>query len=360
MNHQDVALKSFSKHFELQKTQAELDFVDVPVDADIPLFIDPYAISRRPDRWSHDCHQTILHFFDSVVQAIRSGGERKAQRLLLRLREPNETHFGYSKGRPRGAGIGYGQARQLYEALGQSSAVRTGFLSSLAEAELMVEGISFDKMSDLTTNIIRAHLSGYTKEQCDLHGISTQAIALPPHYDRATGSWESDYHDLPVVAGHPILLVPKIIARFNPAYDHHQYYRHFVLDYLQTEHLNAGSSLVYTFKNGRRTVFKKDITAIFPGTKDNLFAFSRDHPDVLQEYREELARLERDKDSEVEPADEAMIARALSTALQSISAGAAAAGAYHQLMIGVVEFVFFPQLLFAGEGAGDPLGSEAY
>lgn len=340
------ALKTFSSHFKLGKTQAELDFVDIPTDGDVPLFIDPYAISRRNDRWSRDCHHSVVHFFESVVQAIRGRQVAKAKRLLLNLREPNETHFGYSKSRPRGAGIGSEQAKQLYNALAESSAVKTGFLTSLEEAELMVEGVSFDNLSDLTTNIICLHLCHYTQAQCDLHGIPTAAFPLPPYYDRATGAWESDYHELPAVDGKPVLLVPKVIARFSPAYNHAKYYQHYVLNYLQSEHLKAGTSLVRTFKNGRRSVYKKDIAAIFPGTKENLFAFSKEHPQTLLEYRDDLARIEAKKDSEVEPEDEEAIAQALVTALKNIPAGSAAASEYHRMMTGVVEFVFFPSLLY--------------
>ncbi len=45
----------FSEFFSLNKTQAELDFVNVPVDSDIPLFIDPFAISARLDPFSQEC-----------------------------------------------------------------------------------------------------------------------------------------------------------------------------------------------------------------------------------------------------------------------------------------------------------------
>jgi len=37
----------FSQVFKLKKSQAELDFVDVPVNADIPLFVDPFALSQK-------------------------------------------------------------------------------------------------------------------------------------------------------------------------------------------------------------------------------------------------------------------------------------------------------------------------
>jgi hypothetical protein len=66
----------------------------------------------------------------------------------------------------------------------------------------------------------------------------------------------------------------------------------------------------------------------------------------LAEYREELAAIERrGVRSQVEPEDEAPMAAALRTALRSIAPGNASASAYHRLMIGVLEFVFFPALI---------------
>lgn len=335
----------FSQFFDLDKTQAELDFVDVPVDGDIPLFIDPFAISQRPDRWSRDCHQILISFFQRVVDAIRAGNQPTSRRLLSHLREPNETRFGFSRGRPRGAGIGRNQSEQLFNALRDSSAVRTGFITSLEECELLIEGISRDKISDLTTNILRGPLADYTREQCTLWDIATHSVALAPCYSANTGQWVSDYLDLPVADGYPVLLVPKVIARFDPAYDHREYYRHFVLEYLRAEHLSANTSLVRTLKDGRRIVHKKDVAATFPCTKENLYAFSREHPHILEDYREWLAALEVNELSDVLTVeDERLIAEALSLSLRSIPPGNDAAGEYHDLMIGIVEFLFFPSL----------------
>ncbi|MBA7590210.1 hypothetical protein ES708_32318 [subsurface metagenome] len=92
----------FSEVFNLGKTQAELDFVNIPVDTDILLFVDPFAISRRTDRWSEQCHRTIINFFEQIVDAIRSGNEESARELLGHLQEPNETRLGYSFSRPQG------------------------------------------------------------------------------------------------------------------------------------------------------------------------------------------------------------------------------------------------------------------
>jgi len=337
----------FSEVFNLGKTQAELDFVNIPVDADIPLFIDPFAISRRTDRWSEQCHRTIISFFERIVDAIRSGNEEMGRELLRHLQEPNETRLGYSYSRPQGAGIGSYQSAQLFDAFKESSAVRTGFLNSLEECELLVDGIARDKISDLTTNIIRYHLVEYTIDQCILLGIQTRQLPLSPYYSAYDNEWISDYFQLPMASGKPILLVPKAIVRYDTAYDVQSYYSNFVLAYLQAEHLNANSSLVQTLRDGTKRVYKKDVKATFRLTKDNLYRFSKEHPEVLANYRDYLKELEhRGRLSLVEPEDEQAIAEMLIIALKSIKPGSETASEYHRLMTGIVEFLFFPNLLY--------------
>ena len=336
-----------SEIFHLRKTQSELDFVDVRVHTDNLLFVDPFAISQRPDRWSIDCHQTVSGFFQRVIDSIRSGNDSEARELLSHLREPNETRLGLSRGRPQGAGIGRLQAEQLYLALKGSSAVKTGFITSLEECELMVEGIGFDKLSDITTNIIRGELVSYTREQCKLHNIPTENVALPPIFDPQAMQWAPQYVAVPVVAGCPLLLVPKAIVRYDPAYQHPKYYRYHVLNYLQLEALEAGSSLVRTLKNRKRVVYKKELAQAFPCTKEFLYQFSKDHPQVLKQYRDELAKLNlTEKSREIDVDDERAVAQMLAVALKAIPRGGDSASNYHRLMIGIVEFLFFPHLIY--------------
>jgi hypothetical protein len=235
-----------SEAFNLGKTQGELDFVDVDLDRDAPLFVDPFAISQRLDSLSQECHLTLHAFFQRIVDSIRAGQPADAQALLLQLREPNETRLGYSTKRPKGAGIGTMQAGQLFAALQTSSAVKTGFLKSLEECELMIDGVARDKLSDLATNVIRRHLADYTRDQCVLFDIPVRAAAMPPCFDRETGLWQSHYLDLPIWQGKPILFVPKFFVRYDPAYEAGNYYNRYVLEYLRAEALSAGSSLVQT------------------------------------------------------------------------------------------------------------------
>jgi hypothetical protein len=162
----------FSEVFNIGKSQPELDFVDVLVDTDIPLFIDPYAISKRNDVWSIECHNTIVSFFQKVIDTIRQGQDEVALRLLRGLGETNDTRLGLSQGKPQGKGVSGQQASYIYESLRKSSAIRTGLITELSDCELMVDGIARDKISDITTKIIKRKLIEYTRDQCILHGIA--------------------------------------------------------------------------------------------------------------------------------------------------------------------------------------------
>lgn len=334
-----------SNHFRLGKSQCQLDFVDVDLARDTKLFLDPFAISQRPEHWAREAHSVLLAYFQKLIDHIRSGNERPALELLRHLQEPNETRLGLSRGEPSGAGIGDLQARQLYDALTRSEAARTGFLSALEECELMVVGIGGDKISDMTTNIIRKNLIEYTQSQCDLHSIPVRSVAIAPCFDVGRLSWVSDYHELPVVNGRPVLLVPKSIVRYDPSYDHRRFYRHFALEYLKREHLQAKTGLVRALKNGTLRVYKTDLEAVYPLSKDYLFRFAKEHPEILEEYRDELARLEKaGRHAAVTDDQEATIARALMTALNAIPAGNERASDYHSFMVGALELVFFPVL----------------
>lgn len=113
-------------------------------------------------------------FFEEVLAGIRSGNNYRAEQLLRRLKEPNETHLGLSSGKARGRALGVESAHDVWEALSQSAAARTGLLKDLEDTVLMIEGVGVDIVSDMTTNIIREPLIQYTQEACEFYGIPTE------------------------------------------------------------------------------------------------------------------------------------------------------------------------------------------
>lgn len=346
--------QKFSEYFKLDKSQYELDFVDIPINnGDIPLFIDPYAISKRNDYWSIDCHNAIVEFFQGVIEQIKQGNGTKAKYMLSGLREPNQTRFGLSKGDdPRGRGIGGEQTEDLYNALADSTAIKTGFIKDLEECELLIEGISRDKISDISTNIIRHKLIEYTQAQCELWNVPMLNTPSGLVWGVDAQKWTDEYVNLPVCNKRSVLLVPKAIARFDIEFNHQEYYQHFVLNFLQSEHLDANSSLVRTLKDGtRKPPFKKVLKEQNPLSKKFLYEFSKDHPSVLKNYKESK-KLDL-KEITVEDLlifafgqleEQKFDFNALASGLDKISAGDKEAKKFHDHITGVLTAIFYPNL----------------
>lgn len=340
-------MPKFSEHFGLEKSQAELDFVDVELSTDNPLYLCPYAIQIRDDQWSEACGDHIRSFFNEVLDQLRQGNLGEVERLLSHLHEPNETFLGVSVGRPSGRGVGRDKADSLALALQNSRAFETGILADVSEAELFIHGVGKDTISDLVTNVIRGLLADYTHNQCELHGIPVfRTAALGPSWNITNRNWEARRYDLPTFGGRPVMLVPWFSVRRGLILNSQEFYNKMMVEFLQAEYLNAGGALVQTLRNGSRRVTKSSVKERHPFIKDDLAAFVRDHPHILERYKELKGNSGPLEATDMDAAfDEAGLAQVLIDALAEIPAGRDAATRYHRLMIGICTFLFHPSLI---------------
>jgi hypothetical protein len=332
----------------LHNRQAELDFVNIDTDIDTRLFVDPYAIDIRGDAWSSECSRYLRSYFNALITALRNREDARAEHLASHLHETNETFLGLSSGRPQGRGIGRDQAAQIIAALRASRAVETGLLTELAETELFIEGIGSDKISDLTTNILRGPLLAYTREQAELWGMPlTSEVALDPIWDPNQEDWVQAPRETIVIHGKPVILVPKFAVRKVLSLNSQEFYNDYMVTYLQQEYLRAGQGLVRVLRSGARAApYKKDVKERHPKSKPALAAFAEQHPDVLEQYKRlagakgvlDPADIERDF-------DERAYAGKLRAELGRIAVGSAHASEYHRFCIGALTFLFFPDLI---------------
>lgn len=347
-----TSMAKISELYGLNKVQAELDFVDIDVNTDTPLYIDPYAFTTREDTWSEQCHDQIVSFFDAIISAIANNDQNRGIRLLSNLSEPKETHLGVSQNGNTGRGIGQQQATDLYRTLARSKAAETGLLNDLSDFALFIPGIGRDKISDLTTNVIRSSLIEYTQAQCSIFGIPMVQVASGFYWCAKDLEWKQDYKELPVHNGSKILLVPKYAVRYSLGVDSSKYRSMYVLEFLQAEHLRADDGLVSVIrdKNGaikRKVVFKKNVDRITPRDKDFLADFSSKNPEVIENYKKAL----RESASQVpnicdENFHEEVLAAILKEQLIGIPKGSKDATKYHDLCIGILSFLFFPNLIY--------------
>src|ERR1043165_8766959 len=93
-----------SEVFGLGRTQPSLDFVDVRVDTDTPIFVDPNAIRGLETTWGAECRSLMQQFFQHVLELIGDDEDEAAKALLASLRERNEFHLGFSVKESQGRG----------------------------------------------------------------------------------------------------------------------------------------------------------------------------------------------------------------------------------------------------------------
>jgi len=276
----------FSQFFQLNLEQPYLDFLDIPLDTDVAAFIDPTGLKQLDSEFGHIAQSLMQTFFDTVLKEISNGNLSNAINLISRLSESNEFHLGLSKGKARGHGFGAHSAHKLGLAISQSKASKSGLLQDLEDTCLVIDGIGSDMISDAICNIIRGPLIEYTQEMCNLHNIPlTPNIKSGPVWDGE--KWTQYFTQLPMTNDGKVILVPKIISRYNISYSSSEYYRHYLLEDMQREEISRATTLVHYLKDGSPRVTKKDLRNKYGDNKKAIETQSLNHRNAFQNYKKD-------------------------------------------------------------------------
>ncbi|MDC7226996.1 MAG: hypothetical protein PQJ61_09555 [Spirochaetales bacterium] len=336
-----------SEFLKLNRSQYELDFIDIDIDSDIPHYLGlcEYA-------WAIDANRTLESFFALLLSYLKYDKIEDARHVFMHLIEPNETHLGLSKGKPRGRGVGPKDTEKIFENLLKSKALNTGVVEDLEDFRIFVEGVGRDKISDLTTNIIKKHLIEYTINQCRLWNIPLQdGIPSGFFWERTSKSWVNEFTTFPLINREKILLIPKRIVSYSMEYTPQKYMQHFVLNYLQEEHLRMNSSLVQVKRNKKGKIIRKYVTKksiadiLVDKSKDFLADFTSKHPEIFESFKlktkSKIRKLENNEiNSEVLP----QIIDFLIKSLDELNPGNDDATKYHRLTVGILELLFYPNI----------------
>jgi hypothetical protein len=338
-----------SEYFSLEKTQAYLDFVDVPIDTDIEVFIDPTAIRNLSSTWGASCASLIQYFFESVLTLIKAGRDREAQSLLSSLNERNEFHLGFSAKKSRGHGFGSKSAESVWGALSKSKASKSGLLKDLEDTCLLIEGIGRDMISDAVCNILRGPLIKYTQDMCTYYGIPlTPNVTSGPIWNSHTATWENEFVSLPMSPEGKIILVPKIFVRHRLSYEYREYYQHYLLPEMQKNEIRGNTGLVELLKDGRKRVTKKTLIERYGNNKLAVVEQTLRFPHILNDYKQYkekklLPPLDHEDFAKIETSSPPNWDD-LALRLNSIPPGRVDASTYENLIEEILSALFYPSL----------------
>lgn len=357
-----------SEHYSLGLPTGSLDFLDVEVESDTPLFIDPSRLGASKDDWDQECIATIQSFFSTVIDAARQGNDPLAKSLIANLGEVNETRLGYSSSN-RGSGLGSILAEEFHAQITQSRAVQTGLLKDLEEMALLVPGVAHDRISDLCANVLRGPLCDYTEAVCNYYGIPTIPGLTIQEWSIPAKTWAARQASLPMPNNKPLMLVPRSIVGKKIQYDDSIFLRHFVLPYYQDVELsNPKSPLVKVLrdKHGRevgRKVTKKSVyTQIAARIGGDRFVTKRinqaaveENPGLLENFanyageKAEAATPRDELDKLLQPdvthADNAREAQKLLRSISALKSGRRDADAYERATESLLGILLYPALV---------------
>lgn len=342
-----------SEIFNLRKSQYELDFVDINTSVDTRLFLDPYFIGKCRSQLAISCRSTIYSFFQLLVTYLQNNDVERARDQFSHLHEPNETCLGLSSSAPQGRGVGKEDFEKIFESLLKSKAVKTGIAEDLEDFRLFVPNFDKDKLSDMTTNIIRKYLLIYTVHQCELHGMPlVQDVPTNYYWEKKTNSWENK-HDVALIHGDKkYLLIPKRFVSYSDKYTPQKYIQHFVLNFLQNEHLRLNTALVQTRRDKKGNIRKRFVTKksvrdhVGHIDKEWLADFTAQNPQVFQKFKLETKNLLRVLSNEELGVPENLLSviEFLKSELISTPPGNDDATKYHRLVTSILHLLFYPNL----------------
>lgn len=209
--------------------QAELDFVIPFFDEDIPLYLDPFMLWRSPSQQDQALHTSLINAFNHLGYLAKKGEEEKAIATLIAASECDEIGLGTSAKR-QGKRIGRAKAEEILSLFKRIPHYANRGFRHFEEIQFYVDGISKDRISDISCSFIKSFLIDFTIDQCARLGIPTKASRVDNVYDYRKNEFVSeDGTKVPVNPrnGKPLILVPKRWLRFTPWINYDDYFKHY-------------------------------------------------------------------------------------------------------------------------------------
>jgi len=222
-----MQLIRFSEAFDVL-TENEDDWFDAVLNVDSNLCVDPFLIYQEDTPFWSGAHAHILEFFAMTFDCIRRAkGDRtslpwRMAKNLMLFPEPAEFCLGVAASSPLGSGSGPGLQKEMLESI--SAALGHGMenVPHMEYLAILAGGIGYDRISDMTCNILKSYFIRYTQEICRKHRIPMSRVLVQ------NARWSSEHYywvdarvDLPINPTItkkilPVLLTPEAFLRDIP------------------------------------------------------------------------------------------------------------------------------------------------
>ncbi len=258
------------------------DFIDVVVNDDNLLFIDPLLIEIASDEWCKEANATVKSFFDEFYKIYREKDMVKKRELLSHAGEQNGTRFGYGCG-DNGKGNTVNGLLEIFTPLEQLlSEIST--MKKAGDLSLLIPDFAEDGLSDLLTNILHEQLNKFTLQQMKKYEVESNESLPFWTWDRKDLCWKKIERPSYCIDGQELLIVPKHVVRKKYLFSISQYFNRIILEHIREE---GG------YMDGDKPIPKKEVVKAkrFSGEHwkyDESVSYTKKNNDALNEYHHKL------------------------------------------------------------------------
>lgn len=220
-------------YYGIYLSQDKVDFAIPFLDEDIPLYVDPFRLWQSPSYQDNGLHILLKNSFNSMGKMYLEGDQVKAVELLKRISECDEVGLGNSKSRS-GKRIGDAQAKDVLNLYKVIPSVNKYGLEHPEVIQMLVNGISKDRISDIASNMLGSFLIDYTIQECRQYGIPTEKCDIE-YLDVKSMSMKKDSCELPVNPNtkQVVWFVPKRWLRKSMWLNNDDYLNHYLVSLIE-------------------------------------------------------------------------------------------------------------------------------
>lgn len=216
--------------------QINLDFAIPLLDEDIPLFVDPFLLWKSPSYQDKSIHSSVLNSFNHLGWMTKNNKKNDAIKQIIISSECEEVGLGLSNKR-KGNKISQKTANEILSLFEIIPQYNKREFTHFEEIQFYIEGISKDRISDISCNFMKSFLIDFTIDQCEKINIPMVDCVLPTLYNLEKYSFDENIKvKLPINPNSklPIIFVPKRWLRFIPWINFDDYYK----DYCPKDKIN--------------------------------------------------------------------------------------------------------------------------
>jgi len=264
--------------------------VNVTLDDDNLLFVDPRLIENSPVKNDNVAKDYLYKFFGNLILTISSGNKVKALDLLNGIEEPKETRLGYGNKNSNGRSAGKKIKQEFIESILNNPVIKARKVSSLSDIIFFVPNMGIDRLSDITTKVIKQYLIDFTQNQCKKLGIPMANVYQKNILNFKSLEWEGENTELPLYndrgVNKPIIFIPKrFVSREQDANANFNSFFRFARNFILT---SANKKFLRNIPgNGKNnTILIKDFDNSLGSIKEELTKWIINYPDILHNYWE--------------------------------------------------------------------------